>query len=180
MDINKERTIYLVSGPSGVGKSTTSRKLAEGIERSAYIEGDLIDHMVVGGYLPPWESPELVGLIWENITSMSHHYIDADMDVVIDYVIFPDDANKFSKMIRGYHENVNIVYVVLLADKKELLERDALRKPENQMGERCVILVDEFMDSGLDDRFIYNTGGMGTDSLLDIISNIKTNPRFRL
>ncbi|AJD89615.1 hypothetical protein JMA_02980 [Jeotgalibacillus malaysiensis] len=41
--------IYIISGPAGVGKSTTARRLAESFSQSAYIEGDVINHMIVGG-----------------------------------------------------------------------------------------------------------------------------------
>ncbi|CAG9621918.1 hypothetical protein BACCIP111883_02709 [Sutcliffiella rhizosphaerae] len=34
--------IYIISGPAGVGKSTTSKDFAEQFDHSAYIEGDLI------------------------------------------------------------------------------------------------------------------------------------------
>ncbi|MGG0791270.1 hypothetical protein ABE132_21725 [Peribacillus simplex] len=43
------KKIYIISGPAGVGKSTTSRRLAEQFDHSAYIEGDLIHYL--GNYL---------------------------------------------------------------------------------------------------------------------------------
>lgn len=34
--------IILVSGPAGIGKSTTATLLSEGLEKSTYISGDTI------------------------------------------------------------------------------------------------------------------------------------------
>ncbi|WP_245697498.1 hypothetical protein [Paenibacillus oryzae] len=39
------RSIYILSGPAGVGKSTTSKKLVQQLERSSYISGDVISHL---------------------------------------------------------------------------------------------------------------------------------------
>ena len=47
-------TLYIITGPAGVGKSTISNKIALNKDKSALIEGDLIYHQVVGGYVSPW------------------------------------------------------------------------------------------------------------------------------
>lgn len=81
--------IYIISGPAGVGKSTTTKGLAKQFSQSAYIKGDLINHMVVGGYLPPWKSEESLSLVWENIADLSVNFVQAKKNVIIDYVAFP-------------------------------------------------------------------------------------------
>ena len=43
-------SLYIITGPAGVGKSTISRRIAESKNKSALIEGDEIYHQVVGGY----------------------------------------------------------------------------------------------------------------------------------
>ncbi|WP_245629952.1 (d)CMP kinase [Domibacillus robiginosus] len=43
------KRIFILSGPAGAGKSTVSRKLAEALRKSTYIEGDTINHMIVRG-----------------------------------------------------------------------------------------------------------------------------------
>jgi len=130
------RKIYIISGPTGVGKSTTSIRLAKQFDHSAYIEGDLINHMVIGGYLPPWESEELEALVWENIADLSINFLQANKHVIIDYVAFPKDLEMFSKRIHSELKNVEIIYVVLWTNPTELLRRDSLRSKEHQMGPR--------------------------------------------
>ena len=171
--------IYVISGPAGVGKSTTSKKLAEQFEHSAYIEGDLINHMVIGGYVPPWESEELLSLTWENIADLSVNFVQNNKNVIIDYVAFPVEVEKFSQKIYAEVKNAEIRYIVLWVDNDELLRRDALRIKEHQMGARCLELVNEFESKGIDHRFVYNTTNLQPWELDKILLNIKENPLFK-
>jgi predicted kinase len=45
--------IVLVCGPPGAGKSTISRRLAEGFERSAHLKVDDLREIMVNGFEPP-------------------------------------------------------------------------------------------------------------------------------
>lgn len=47
-------TVYVISGPAGVGKSTTSQRLVNQLDRSSYISGDDISHLPVNGRGKPW------------------------------------------------------------------------------------------------------------------------------
>src|SRR5690625_5635889 len=67
--------VYIVSGPAGVGKSTTSKELVKILKNSSYISGDYISHMHVNGRKKPWESQEEVTLIWDNILSLTKNFL---------------------------------------------------------------------------------------------------------
>ncbi|RCW62587.1 gluconate kinase [Saliterribacillus persicus] len=179
MWVKKLVKIYIISGPAGVGKSTTAKKLAEQFDHSAYIEGDLINHMVIGGYLPPWESEELQSLVWQNIADLSTNFIQANKNVIIDYVAFPEEAEKFSQKIYSEGKNIEIRYVVLWVKSDELLRRDALRIKEHQMGARSIELIKEFESKEIENRFFYNTTNIPQSDLDNIIQNIRTNPKFK-
>ena len=170
--------IYIISGPAGVGKTTTAKKLATQFDHSAYIEGDLINHMVVGGYLPPWESEELLVLTWENIADLSINFIRGKKNVVIDYVADPEEIKRFSQKVRAIVKDIEIIYVILWVDRDELLRRDALRIKEYQMGARCLELMEEFESKGIDERFFCNTTNLDPVDLNEILLEIKTNPKF--
>ncbi|MDT8860231.1 AAA family ATPase [Alkalihalobacillus sp. MEB130] len=173
------KRIYIISGPAGVGKSTTSRRLAELFEHSAYIEGDLLNHMVIGGYLPPWESEESLSLVWDNIADLSINFAKANHHVIIDYVAFPEEIEKLSQKIYAEVSEIEVIYVVLWVDKAELLKRDALRIKEHQMGERCLELAQEFESKGIEKRFVLDTTNLKQTDLDDILLEIRGNPRFR-
>ncbi|MDA5109573.1 hypothetical protein O3V59_14500, partial [Brevibacillus thermoruber] len=75
MKNNQVRTVYVLSGPAGVGKSTISKELTKKLNPSAYISGDYISHMHVNGRKKPWESKEELSLIWDNILCLTRNFL---------------------------------------------------------------------------------------------------------
>lgn len=55
MILLKEKNVFVITGPCGVGKSTASRRLAQTLDKSCHINANLIYEMVVGRYLFPWQ-----------------------------------------------------------------------------------------------------------------------------
>ena len=77
-------TVYVISGPPAVGKSTVSKIIADSLSSSALIHADQIYHMVVGGHLPPWKSDSQIVLMWDNILCLVSNFINSGVDVVVD------------------------------------------------------------------------------------------------
>ncbi|WP_261130297.1 AAA family ATPase [Bacillus sp. Marseille-Q3570] len=175
MDKN-ERHIYLLSGPAGVGKSTTSKELVKKLSDSAYLSGDYISHMHINGREKPWKSKHEHSLIWDNILHLTRNFIDYGTDVVIDYVTFPNEARWLSENIN--QPNTVVKYVVLWVDKNTLTQRDNMRKEEDRMGERCFILFDEFSESGLDKKHFLNTSELTIKENDFVIDTILNDRRF--
>ncbi|CAN7731299.1 AAA family ATPase [Paenibacillus sp. LjRoot153] len=172
------QTVYLISGSAGVGKSTTSRELAKALPNSAYISGDAVSHMHVNGREKPWESRSELSLIWHNIWRLTANFIVHGVDVVVDYVTFPKEAVWLQNQLMAL--NANVVYVVLWTDKATLLQRDQMRLPQHQMGERCLILIDEFENSGLEPKHVLDTRQHHVEDLNEIVEDIRSNERYRL
>jgi len=171
-------TVYILSGPAGVGKSTTSRALVRTLKDSAYISGDYVSHMHVNGRQKPWESKLELSLIWNNILSLTQNFVSNGIDVVVDYVTFPEEAYWLRDRLKEL--SVNVVYTVLWVDPETLLNRDQLRKPEHQMGERCLILIDEFKRSGLNSKHLLDTSRKSVDAIDQVIEDIINNTQYRL
>jgi predicted kinase len=170
---NMKTTVYLISGPAGAGKSTTSRKIAERLEQSAYIEGDDINHMVIGGHEKPWLSPVHLELIWLNIVSLTKNFINRGHDVVIDYVTFNENLEYFLKELNDY--DILIKFIVLIVDEEELLIRDSQRNPEDQMGERCIIGLHQIIEQNTPKKHIIDSTKIKLD---EVIEEIIKNKRF--
>jgi adenylate kinase family enzyme len=170
--------VYIISGPAGVGKSTTSKELVKSLNRSAYISGDYVSHMHINGRKKPWESEEERSLIWNNILSLTTNFIKYDNDVVIDYVTYPEEANWLNENLK--HFNTEVKYVVLLTDKDTLVKRDNQRKIEDRMGERSLILLNEFIESGVGQNHIIDTTVHTVIDLHHVKNDIINNPRFIL
>lgn len=165
-----------MSGPAGVGKSITSKELVKTLKNSAYISGDYISHMHVNGRKKPWESQEEVSLIWDNILSLTKNFLRYDNDVVVDYVTFPHEAEWVSNNLKEFKVEVN--YIVLWADNEILVSRDNMRTPEHRMGERCLILVDEFTESGLDEKHIFDTSK--NLPITNVVNEIMSNSKYKM
>lgn len=172
------QTVYIISGPAGVGKSTTSSVLVKTLENSAYISGDDVSHMHVSGRQKPWESKAELSLIWDNILSLTQNFLLKGIDVVIDYVAFPSEAYWLKEKLTELTDNV--VYVVLWTDPDSLLKRDRLRLPKYQMGDRCLILVKEFNESGLNNKHLLDTSQHNKDSIDLVIEEIMNNKKYRI
>nr|WP_231887802.1 AAA family ATPase [Fictibacillus phosphorivorans] len=177
MTMENGRTVYLLSGPAGVGKSTTSTELVNRLTHSAYLSGDDISHMHRNGREKPWESEREHDLIWHNILHLTRNFVRYGSDVVIDYIIFPKDAEWLSNQLRDFA--VTIKYVVLWADKDTLVKRDALRIEEERMGERCLILFDEFLQSGLNHKHLLHTSLLTPHDIQHVVREIETDNRFK-
>lgn len=171
-----KRTIYFISGPAGVGKSSTAEKLVKTIEKSAYISGDDISRIPVNGRGQPWLCSDTLSLTWENILSVTRNLLKYNYDVVIDYVTFPKELNWFLEQIKDI--DTKIIYVVLLVDQETLVYRDSQRPPEDQMGERSTVLLKEFNETLIDDRYVIDTSNKKISELETIIHEITTDKRF--
>ena len=70
--------LYVITGPSGVGKSVTTSKLAEKLGKCAILEGDEIYHQVYGAE-KPWLEGNHLDVMWKNILDLSRNYLAADV-----------------------------------------------------------------------------------------------------
>ncbi len=135
--------IYFISGPAGVGKSTTSTILAERIKRSAYISGDLISHLPVSGHEKPWESVQAKKLVWENLIALTKNFIKSDFDVIIDWIISLEDIRIYAPEL--FSLDVEMKFIILWTDENVNVNRDKTRSENEQMGERVKILRTDFL-----------------------------------
>lgn len=117
-------------------------------------------------------------MIWDNILSLIKNFIKYGNDVIVDYVTFPKKAEWISKNLKSL--NVEVIYVVLWTDKETLLARDNMRMPSARMGERCTILVDEFLESGLNEKYIFDTTNTSSDDMSYVVHEIVSNPKYKL
>lgn len=166
--------VFIISGPAGVGKTTTSKELARQLDRSAYVSGDNVSHMHINGRKKPWESKEESSLIWDNILSLTKNFLKYENDVVIDYISFPKEVEWLKNQLRDF--SVQVHYVVLWADNETILKRDKQRKPEHQMKERCIILVEEFTAAQVEERFKFDT--RESPPISEVVKVIINNPKF--
>lgn len=134
--------------------------------------------MHVSGRQKPWESKSELSLIWNNILSLTQNFVHNGIDVVIDYVTFQDEAFWLKDKLKGLTENV--VYVVLWTDHDTLLKREQFRLPEHQMGERCLILIKEFKESVLNNKYLLDTSQKNVDAIHLVIEELMNNKQYTI
>jgi gluconate kinase len=171
MFTHKEKTIYILSGPCGVGKSTLAKELARNLKKSALIKGDDFLSMYEEGSAPPWD--EQLIIMWKNILSLTQTFIQHDFHVIIDTVV-EDELEWFCKHFA--HLNLDIKYVVLLADEEKLIER-LNKRGDKYLIERTLFLLNKLETTLANAPYIYDT----TDKQpADVLSDIIKLPNFNV
>lgn len=159
-------TLYIITGPAGVGKSTVSKELAKSNNKSVLIEGDDIYHQVVGGYVPAWKDGNHLDVFWDICLNMFQKYISYGYNVIFNYIVTPDIIDR----IKSTFKDCKIKFVILLADEKTILRRDSQRPEDCQMKERCIILLNNFKNKNYSNNNILNTTDLSVIETIDIIN----------
>ncbi|HOO68305.1 MAG TPA: AAA family ATPase [Bacilli bacterium] len=166
-------SLYIITGPAGVGKSTVSKLIAESKKKSALIEGDEIYSFVKGGYISAWLDGNHLEVCWENIIDIIKNFLDKDYDVVFNYIVRSDKLEK----LKENFSNVKIKFIVLMVDEATIVKRDKERPLDCQMGERSIKLLNEFNNENYDKKYILNTTNL---SIEETIKEIEKDERFNL
>ncbi|WP_245715185.1 AAA family ATPase [Nocardioides szechwanensis] len=124
----------IVTGAPGSGKSTVSRLVAGRLNRSAVLNGDQVNRLVVSGRVGPLDRPAAeaarqVQLCNENLCALAANFADAGITPVIDWII-PDRAQ-----LDFYHLALSprrVLLVVLAPSIDACRHRNAERDPEDQ------------------------------------------------
>lgn len=95
--------IYLISGLSGSGKSTISKKLAKKLKKSFYIEVDRIRELVISGYSSPFkwdkETSRQFELATLNTIALAKNAERYGFQVIIDDVVFMEQEKLYLQML---------------------------------------------------------------------------------
>ncbi|WP_017437823.1 AAA family ATPase [Saccharococcus caldoxylosilyticus] len=151
MGTSIEKTIYIISGPCGVGKSTVAKELSRNLKHAALISGDDIMFMIEKGYAPPWE--EWLSITWKNILSLTRNFVQHDLNVVIDCVV-ESELEWFCQHISDL--NIPIKYIVLIASEDKLIER-LNKRGDDHLIDRSLFLLKKLGSSAGNKKYIYDT-----------------------
>jgi guanylate kinase len=165
MNQRANSSIYIISGPYGVGKTTVTKALAQDMEQVALIEGDQIKLMFGEKEQPPWEEQLLI--IWKNILSLTQNFIENNINVIIDYVV-ESELEWFYKNI--VELNVKIHYVVLRADEDILISR-LNKRGDGYLIEGSIYLLDKLEKFSPNKNYLYD---ITNKQPLEIVNDLKS------
>ncbi len=137
--------ICLITGPAGVGKSTTAESLCKEFSKTARIDVDHIRHMIRNGKVRPFpytdEAKLQIELAAKNACDLAKNFNDKGFSVFIDdVVVSKEKLQQYINQTKGYR----FFAFLLMCDKELLQKRDQERPKEAQMGQRSLQLHDEF------------------------------------
>ena len=155
-------SVYIISGPPGVGKSTISLDLSKRINKSAYIDGDYIYHQVVNGYVSPWEEGNHLDILYRILIYSTNLYIENGYNVIIDYFLDYEDYLK----IKNHINCKNINYYVLLADNQTIINRDSNRDNSKKMGNRVIDAIKEIEGENIPKEYIIDTSNKSIEEVI--------------
>ena len=162
--------LYLITGPAGVGKSTISKEIANISNKSVLLEGDDFYHQVISSYKPAWKEGNHLDVFWKVIESTIKIYLDNGYDVIFNYIIGEEDYLRLKEVFKDY----DIKFVILLVDEKTILERDSLRPVDCQMKDRCIVLLNSFLNKNYpDNNKLYTQDLTIEETVKEIINNNK-------
>jgi gluconate kinase len=148
---SSEKTIYIISGPCGAGKSTVAQIVAHNVQQSALIKGDDLLHMYEQGSEPPWD--ERLTIMWKNILSLTRNLLQHEYNVIIDTVV----EHELEWFCRHFaYTGVRIKYVVLRADDKILIER-LNQRGDPYLIERSLFLLNQLENFPSNQPHLYDT-----------------------
>ena len=169
-----KRTVCIITGPCGAGKSTIVSKLAKETERSAYIEVDFLRELIKNGSVSPMsykgESRRQVDLSVRNACSLALNLLNEGFNVFIEDVIErKQQVIDYTQKLKKY----NLQIFLLLPNKKILSKRDMGRVKEKRMGARALELHDIFTTKlGMANWHILDTSNHTVEETKDEILRI--------
>jgi cytidylate kinase len=144
--------VIVVTGIQAAGKSTVAQGLAERLERSVHLRGDLFRRMVVNGRVemgsadPPAEALRQLRLRYALAALVADGYADAGFTVVLQDIVLGGDLADMVAAIR-----TRPLYVVVLAPAPEVVRaredarRAARGKVAYQPGDEGVEALDAYL-----------------------------------
>ncbi|MFE5323741.1 AAA family ATPase [Paenibacillus sp. NPDC056579] len=161
-----DKVVYLISGTSGVGKSTLAKELTQSLKPSALITGDDVNKMLLPGSELPMD--QRFSLTWENMILLAKSFLRNDLNVVIEWIL-QNDLERICERLSD--SAIQIKYVVLRANEDTLKERLGERG-DSHLLDRSLFLLQRLDALPFNNNYLYDTTGKQTSEIVqDILAS---------
>lgn len=160
------KNLVIISGPMGVGKTTTGKSLCDRLGRTAFIDGDwcLDIHPFVG-------NRETKSMAIDNIIYMIKNYYKCSEsdNIVLSWVI---SENNIEKIISGVNDiDIKIYNITLVCDKETLMNRwhkdETTEWRINEWLQESIKSIENY--SSRNNTIIIDTSNLSVDNVVDEI-----------
>lgn len=164
-----KNTVYLVSGPLGIGKSTTTRRLNEVVDNSVLLEADTLFLALEDVESIAWE--KRIQITWNNILSITKEYLNNNLNVIIDFVV-EKELEWFAQNLENY--SAEIKYIVLYAPENIIHQR-LDQRGDIQYIERALRLNKQLSQDPNNRNHLLDVSNLTID---DIVKELTTSDKY--
>jgi len=164
--------VLIVTGPPGVGKTTTAAILADRAERAVHLEADAFFRFIRSGYVEPWHprSREQNGIVMRLVGQAGAGYAEAGYSTIIDGIVIP---TWFLEPLRDQLRDAGhrVAYVVLRAPLSVCRARVEARQSEMPVDSGAIEqLWKSFADLGDLERNVVDVEGGSPEMAADLVA----------
>lgn len=140
------RHLILISGPPAAGKSTVAQLIADALEPSVHLHGDLFFEGIRRGFVPPWAagSRRQNEVVVAAMTAAALRYVQGGYHVVVDFVLGPWHLRPVIE--QASVADAVLQYVVLRPSVDAAIERSRARGPAKLPDDAIRDLCVQFSD----------------------------------